>query len=255
MYTRNRARTGFTLVELLVVIGIIAVLMSILLPALNRAKEAAKAVTCASNLKQIGLAMAMYANDNKQYLPRARYDVQAHPAGPWYEWCQAIQNYVATTIKGVSTGSGGMSEEAKQNVFTCPSAKTHRTRFVNYTVNPISYMPNDEVIYRNYWTVATKDFHRREGAIKYKSRQMAVAETWVGTSSGWDYIEGWMPNSTVWVGEYLLQGMPVGNSPFNVVLPWHARGRTSNILMADWHLEVSVDGPTGAQNRYQKPPF
>jgi len=68
------SKTGFTLVELLVVIGIIAVLISILLPSLNKAREMATRTKCLSNLRQFGTAFTLYLNDNKQWVGFSNWD-------------------------------------------------------------------------------------------------------------------------------------------------------------------------------------
>ena len=71
--------TGFTLIELLVVIAIIAILAAMLLPSLSRAKETARRISCTTNLKQIGTAAMMYADDNRGILP-ARSSIERWPA-------------------------------------------------------------------------------------------------------------------------------------------------------------------------------
>ena len=87
-------RPGFTLVELLVVIGIIAVLISLLLPSLNRAREQAKRTQCLSNIKQAGYAMMIYANQNQGRLPM-------HKGGGFWLWDLPMQTRDALVEAGV----------------------------------------------------------------------------------------------------------------------------------------------------------
>src|SRR5260221_447971 len=78
MVMRQALRRGFTLLELIIVIGIIALLLAILLPAMEKAREQANNLRCATNLNQIGVALLIYSNENHGHYPRTTYD----PAAP-----------------------------------------------------------------------------------------------------------------------------------------------------------------------------
>jgi len=80
-------RKGFTLIELLVVIAIIALLMAILMPALQRVKKQAKAIVCQSNLKQMSLTFSMYAKDNNGYFHKEA------GGNPRHSWVAAMRPY------------------------------------------------------------------------------------------------------------------------------------------------------------------
>ena len=84
---RQSRGSGFTLVELLVVIGIIALLISILLPTLSRAREKANNIACSSNLRQLMQAFLMFANEHKGHLPGNYWDAKAQQKNPEYrDW-------------------------------------------------------------------------------------------------------------------------------------------------------------------------
>jgi prepilin-type processing-associated H-X9-DG protein len=96
---------AFTLVELLVVIGIIALLIAILLPSLNRAREQANRAKCLANLRSLGQAMVLYANDHKDRLPNG------NPLGSAYDYDAVNRVLVALAERYVGTAG----------VFHCPA--------------------------------------------------------------------------------------------------------------------------------------
>lgn len=129
-------RNGFTLVELLVVIGIIALLISILLPSLSKARQSAITAQCLSNLRQMGTAFVMYANENNGYLP---FPTTSHiitvsntvsiDDGEVACWFDAVDPYLAGDANTARSGVAG------QRVFSpykqCPIYKT----FVGQTIS------------------------------------------------------------------------------------------------------------------------
>lgn len=119
------AARGFTLVELLVVIGIIALLMSILLPALGRARENAKQVKCLSNLRQLGLAFTMYVNNNRGFFPRPAAPVQPEDWIYWQQPSRALDDSVIAPYIG--------SRPVNPEYFRCPSDENLLLRNYKYS--------------------------------------------------------------------------------------------------------------------------
>jgi len=117
---RRKTDRGFTLIELLVVIAIIAILASLLLPAMSRAKDGAVATSCRNNLRQLGLALTMYVADEGIY-PTAKTDERGLY---WDQWKVALSRFVANGPK-VMTASGTVVDSP---TFKCPSTKGTRVK-------------------------------------------------------------------------------------------------------------------------------
>ncbi len=111
-------KRGFTLIELLVVISIIALLIAILLPALSKAREASRRITCANTMHQIGLATSMYANDFEEHLPVA-VDVNVSSS---YRWARLLIYYFNSQAGYGSANAANIC--AQTRLFQCASGPT-----------------------------------------------------------------------------------------------------------------------------------
>ena len=141
MQIRSHNYRGFTLVELLVVIGIIALLISILLPALSKAKEASRVAKCLSNLRQLGMASASYTAENKGYLvPADVFDpaLASEPNGRvWSDtWVTIL---VGLKYLQYPPNVDPVKPPSDDNVFHCPSGILEQSSITAIITNtPVS---------------------------------------------------------------------------------------------------------------------
>lgn len=248
MYSCKQHRLcGFTLVELLVVISIIALLLAMLMPALQRARESAKTIVCRQNTKQMGVASALYSNDYGDAIVSsdAAYN---YPAGSPpsqlhdYMWYDTLMPYIGT--KAAAYGTALKWKKGNVQVFKCPSqtdAFALQNGGILYGMDPINctqfYDPGTSPPpnFKYSWPVNIV----KRSSVKQPAIRMHIADSMDQTAK---------QVSAALKAKYMLRIPVPPNGPITVVLYTRMLGWAIDAPVSDRHKGGSnvlfIDGHT-----------
>lgn len=232
----HRPTFGFTLIELLVVISIIALLIGLLLPALARARDAARATECASNLRQNGMALHQYVTDY-DIVPRECNGGRAEDPRFDLGWAYVFRPY----FNGIPNRQYEDDAYASMNTYRCPS-HPNKNHVIQYISNGMNFTGHEQVIDWPRRKATPLQYFRRPSQTLYMTEYTDDPQNILSVNNnsyrgGTDYwraiwYDAWHPSH--------VTGEPINTSTGQRIEPDRHNGG-SNAMYVDGHVEKLTD--------------